>query len=102
MCKGENTSTVRRMSITITTDVFCDGGGEGSGCVGWVTGTTGPTAQAGKARQNARRSGWQCDSTGDWCPVCRPTPVVFAPRAPLPPGTTEVDVRDLLKGPADE
>lgn len=85
--------TVAVMSVTIVTDVFCDG------CNTWTAGTTGPKPEVREARKSARRAGWQCDSTGDWCPDCRPTPVVYAPPAPLPPGVTSVDIRDLMKLP---
>jgi hypothetical protein len=53
------------MSITITTDVFCDG------CGIWVSGYCGVRPNSKKARQEARANGWKCESMGDFCPQCR-------------------------------
>jgi hypothetical protein len=41
------------MSLTITTDVFCDL------CPGWVNGKTGGSIEAEAARQSAKGAGWQ-------------------------------------------
>lgn len=40
------------MSLTISTDVFCDL------CCRWVHGTASDTKEARRARRNARLSGW--------------------------------------------
>lgn len=59
------------MSITVTTDVLCDG----IGCSQWIHGVTGPRTDARSARNNARRDGWSVTSRGDLCPDCRPKKV---------------------------
>lgn len=56
------------MSITITTDVFCDDCG-----MDWVHGITGNKPQRAEARRVARAAGWLCDRSGDYCPKCRPS-----------------------------
>lgn len=56
------------MSITITTDVFCDE------CNDWVHGTTGPRSATREARSVARANGWKCDRDGDLCPTCQGQP----------------------------
>ena len=61
------------MSITITTDVFCDCCGE------WTAGTTGPDQNSRGARELARMAGWirtrdksRFDGeTVDLCPECQ-------------------------------
>lgn len=55
------------MSITVTTDVFCDG----EGCSQWTHGITGPRTAADEARKAARRAGWLITRRGDFCPDCR-------------------------------
>jgi hypothetical protein len=57
------------VSITITTDVFCDG------CADWTHGTTGPSPNAREARRAAKRCGWaRVKGPGvemlDLCPEC--------------------------------
>ena len=57
------------MSITVSTDVFCDI----CGC--WVEGTCGPKSQAREARRRAKKEGWlRCHSPFgcliDVCPRC--------------------------------
>jgi hypothetical protein len=56
------------MSITITTDVFCDR------CSDWVHGTTGPRPDAWTARLSATRMGWsrikEDGKLKDICPNC--------------------------------
>jgi len=55
------------MSITVSSDVFCDG----DGCSIWVEGVTGPRSDAVNARKNAkRRYGWTITRNGDFCPPC--------------------------------
>jgi hypothetical protein len=55
------------VSITISTDVFCDG----DGCIHWVDGATGPRTKARAAREHARRHhGWTISRLGDFCPDC--------------------------------
>lgn len=54
------------MSITLTTDVFCDG------CGTWEPNVT-QTSERSRvraARQLARQFGWVCSSHADWCPDC--------------------------------
>lgn len=55
------------MSLSVTTDVFCDG------CNAWVEGVSNRTTQAGvEARRLAvKEAGWRCDKTGDWCQRCK-------------------------------
>lgn len=55
------------MSITISTDVFCDG----EDCSQWTHGTTGPAPNAAKARKEARLSGWRYHKRKDYCPHCK-------------------------------
>lgn len=55
------------MSLTISTDVFCDR------CSGWSTGftVTGPRTNARKARKIAKAHGWHIGRGGmDLCPDC--------------------------------
>jgi hypothetical protein len=54
------------MSLTISTDVFCDG----DACSQWVEGVTGPRSNAKDARQQALRFGWSISRAGDFCPKC--------------------------------
>ncbi len=54
------------MSLTISTDVFCDG----PDCSDWAPGVTGPRTDARGAREEAKRVGWQIRRHGDFCPVC--------------------------------
>lgn len=54
------------MSLTITTDVFCDK----RGCGNWVDGITGPRTDAKAARAETRRHGWKITRAGDLCPHC--------------------------------
>lgn len=54
------------MSITITTDVFCDG----ENCSAWVFGCCGPRTNAEAARKNAKREGWSITRKGEFCPEC--------------------------------
>lgn len=59
------------MSLTLTTDVFCDGiQANGEPCPQWTEGVTGPHSDAKGARASARRAGW---TTGrkDYCPECQ-------------------------------
>ena len=57
------------MSITITTDVFCDI------CPNWTFGTTGSRPRARVARRNAKRAGWvrqrRDGKLVDICPLCK-------------------------------
>lgn len=58
------------MSITATTDVFCDI------CNNWIFGVTGPRSNARGARRHARENGWvrRRLSNGrriDVCPRCK-------------------------------
>jgi len=52
------------VSLTITTDVFCDE----PGCLQWTDGVVHGRSDARSARHQARAVGWRCDRTGDWCP----------------------------------
>lgn len=53
------------MSVTITTDVFCDR------CSRWDHYTTGQQSQIREAQQAAKRAGWTFDRKGDCkCPEC--------------------------------
>lgn len=54
------------MSITITTDIFCDG----DDCGVWTDGTTGPRTNAPLARRNAKAAGWTITTRRDTCPAC--------------------------------
>jgi hypothetical protein len=55
------------MSITISTDVFCDA----DGCGQWAHGITGARTNAPGARNNAKRLyGWSITRKGDFCPEC--------------------------------
>ncbi len=55
------------MSITVSSDVFCDG----EGCSAWAEGVTGPRVYPVKARKNAKkRFGWTITRKGDFCPAC--------------------------------
>lgn len=56
------------MSITISTDVFCDGFED---CSQWIEGTTGPRSDAKAARKNAKRYGWKRVRGKDYCPDCQ-------------------------------
>ena len=59
------------MSLTITTDVFCDGTDEqGRECMEWEFGTTGPRTNATKARANAKGRGWTRVNGKDYCLRC--------------------------------
>lgn len=55
------------MSITISTDVFCE-------CGQWIHGTTGPKPFPKRARATARQAGWGTVKRGrrmvDLCPTC--------------------------------
>lgn len=54
------------MSITVTTDVFCDG------CNNWTNGTSGPRTDTKTARTNAHLEGWKRSRANgnDYCPDC--------------------------------
>jgi hypothetical protein len=54
------------MSITITTDVFCDG----DGCGTWTGGVTGFIANPVAARWQAKGKGWKRINRKDLCPAC--------------------------------
>lgn len=54
------------MTITVSTDVFCDG----EGCQRWVQGVTGRTSRSADARDRARKAGWVCKPGRDLCPTC--------------------------------
>lgn len=54
------------MSLTISTDVFCDG----AGCSQWTHGCTGPRTDAKAARKIAKREGWGTAAGRDFCPAC--------------------------------
>lgn len=55
------------MSITVTTDVFCDG----EMCGDWVGGTTHAIKSDYKgARKQARAHGWTHVKGKDLCPIC--------------------------------
>ena len=54
------------MSLTISTDVFCDG----EDCGDWTPGVTGPRTDARAARKEATRAGWRITKRGDLCPAC--------------------------------
>jgi len=61
------------MSITVTTDVFCDG----QDCGVWIHGTTGSKVKARAARAQAGAKGWTYVRRGglygqmvDLCPEC--------------------------------
>ena len=61
------------MSITVTTDVFCDF------CDDWVFGTEGPRQNSTEARATAKRHGWErilsySGSYVDVCPKCKDNP----------------------------
>ena len=58
------------MSITITTDVFCDI------CGNWIFGVTGPRASARSARRRVKDNGWirrrlPNGKMIDVCPHCK-------------------------------
>lgn len=53
------------MSITITTDVFCDACG-----MAWVFGCTGSRPDSRKARRAAKTEGWERRGNLDVCPSC--------------------------------
>lgn len=62
------------MSVTVTTDVFCDGV-EPSGmlCQQWISGeVVGPRSDATGARKTAKRAGWVRSTANgrDYCPTC--------------------------------
>ena len=52
------------MSVTISTDVFCDR------CGNWTSGTTGSRPQIQEARRIAKGRGWKVGRTEDVCPDC--------------------------------
>lgn len=91
------------MSITVTTDVFCDG------CGNWINGVyTHNRAAITRARSVALRNGWKVvtDSTHlkrDYCPDCAAAldlPPAERPTTeePSPFGESiEVDVQDLKR-----
>jgi hypothetical protein len=54
------------MSITVSTDVFCDG----EDCSLWIEGVTGPRVNARDARATAKRCGWVIGRGRDLCPAC--------------------------------
>jgi hypothetical protein len=54
------------VSLTITTDVFCDG----DDCSQWTFGVSGPRSDAKAARTNAKHAGWSITRRGDFCPEC--------------------------------
>ena len=56
------------MSITVSTDVFCDG----EDCGQWTNGATGVRIRARAARKKAARYGWLITRKGDFCHLCRP------------------------------
>lgn len=56
------------MSITISTDVFCDGFAD---CSQWIEGVTGPRSDVKSARKNAKRYGWKHRAGKDYCPACQ-------------------------------
>ncbi len=59
------------MSITVTTDVFCDS----KTCISWVFGTTAEVVRKKEARRVAKMRGWErIKADGrltDVCPWCR-------------------------------
>lgn len=57
------------MSITITTDVFCDE----EGCGWWIFGVVGKRTNASGARCNAGQQGWVHWGGKDFCPAHHPT-----------------------------
>jgi hypothetical protein len=54
------------VSITVTTDIFCDG----DDCSQWTHGAVSRRTAASAARKNARRAGWKITRKGDFCPEC--------------------------------
>ena len=60
-----------QMSITITTDVFCDG----DECGDWEHGVSGSKVKVRAARKQVQRSGWvrvvHDGKLRDLCPRCR-------------------------------
>lgn len=52
------------MSITVTTDVFCDG------CMAWIDGVTGPSVDRPGARARVKQHGWTHTKGKDYCPEC--------------------------------
>lgn len=60
------------MSLSVITDVFCDG----AGCNAWTEGADAhPThAQGVRARANARLAGWVRRNGLDLCPYCKIRP----------------------------
>lgn len=97
------------MSVTITTDVFCDGtlcGGQ------WTGTTTGPRPDSRRARANARAIGWKYVDGRDLCPTCYQAEGGTGDRAPrrpdpYPPGSLAaemeaaptVELHDLVTHP---
>lgn len=53
------------MSITVTTDVFCDQ------CGDWVFGIASHKIENKKARLNAKKQGWLRIKNQDICPSCK-------------------------------
>lgn len=54
------------MSITVSTDIFCDK----DGCGHWVYGVTGMRSDKNGAQAKARQQGWYCSTRRDLCPAC--------------------------------
>jgi hypothetical protein len=55
------------MSVTVSTDIFCDG----EGCIAWEHGVTGPRAYRREARLVVSSRGWKfTNDEGDLCPDC--------------------------------
>ncbi len=52
------------MSLTLSTDVFCDQ------CGDWTPGTVGPRNGGREARTIARSRGWTFSKHKDLCPLC--------------------------------
>lgn len=64
------------MSLTVTTDVFCDGlDPDGYNCAMWINGAIGSRRMVLEARKNAQRGGWMfVRHNGEWkdlCPACQ-------------------------------
>lgn len=60
------------MSVTVTTDIFC----EGDNCFAWIHGATGNRVKSTEARNHAKTNGWGrifVDNKYKWvdlCPEC--------------------------------
>lgn len=77
------------MSLTITTDVFCDA----PDCLAWIGGTTGARTDALGARRAAKMHGWVRRNRKDLCPEHADS----GPVAPMEPSEHVV----LVFGPTD-